>query len=573
MPSFARRTALVLSIIIIIIAINNTAYYFSTKAILTGELEDKMRTVAEQMRMAIDQSIRGQAFIEELLARQLRTASIAVKYALDPDIGNVTNRDLASLRDELSVANLSLIQQTGDQFVATRWAEPDRAHLGTIRNGHLGDALRRMADRKPVDAGPGQTLPDFWAGPFEKTGGDPDGLQKRGYFYDGKTGYVIAAAVGPDAMHRFNGQFGPDAVASRLLEQHDFVREITVFNHDVFGKEAKIQRDGGLETWLQLKRNPILYGTYELADPEHDPEGVRTAMAQNQIVTRHMLRDGERLYKMYVPVRDADIPYVIAITGDEAYIRDKLNNQFRFLALIVLTGSLLSIVIIIVVVRLIETRRDIAVRSTQEAYIHEVNELFTTIRGQRHDFLNQVQTIHTMATLNKWDDLKAFTAELIGEIRIINDIINIGNPALAALIQAKVVSAANRKIRLVYDISDLKDVSLGIKSVDIVKIIGNLVDNAFDEVASLPEPDRQVDLFVREKDTHLHIRVTNPGRVISDEELEHMLQSGYTTRTDGKHHGLGLAIIRERVRHYRGNIRFINPPEGGLTVEVFIPLQ
>jgi len=573
MPSFAGRTALALAVIIIIIAINNTAYYFSTKAILTGELEENMKSVAEQMRMAIDQSVNGQAYVESLLAQQLRAASIAVKYALDPDIANVSNRELETLRDELSVANISLLQQTDGQFVSTRWTEPDRAHLGAIRQGERSEALERLLSGEPAEAGLGQSLPGFWASPFEKTGGDPDDMQKRGYFYDGSANYVISASIGPDGMRDFNEQFGPDAVAAKLLEQYAFLREITVFNHGVFGKEAKIQRGDGHETWLHLKRNPILYGTYRMADAEQDLEGVGTAMEQNRIVTRQIIRDGQRLYRMYVPVQNPDIPYVIGITADQAFIRDRLNDQFRFLALIVLTGSLLSIVIIIAAVRLFETRRDIAVRKTQEAYIHEVNELFTTIRGQRHDFLNQVQTIHTMATLNKWEDLKAFTAELIGEIRVINDIINIGNPALAALIQAKVVSAANRKIHLVYDISDLKDVKLGIKSVDIVKIIGNLVDNAFDEVASLPEPDRRVDLFVQEKDTRLHIRVSNPGRVISDTELENMLQSGYTTRTDGEHHGLGLAIIRERVRHYRGNIRLTNPPEGGLAVDVFIPLQ
>lgn len=573
MSIFTRRTALVLAIIIIILAINNTAYYFSTKSILIEELEEKMETVARQMRISIENSEAGHAYIEQLLAQNLRSASIAIKYALDPDIENVTNEQLLALRDELDIAHISLFQQTEDDIVSFRWTEPDEAYLGTNNWGYWYDAFLQLLNLEEVDVGRGQTLPHFWAGPFEISTADPDHTYKWGYFYDGTTNYIIDPYIHLDHIREFDEQVGPDAVVAKLVEQNDFVREITVFNYDIFGTEPKISRNAKNETWVHLARRPILYGTYEHGDETFDLEGVRVSMEENRIVSKPLSLGGNRLYKMFIPVPDAELPYVIGITADYAIIQDKLNEQFRFLAMIVLTGSLLSIAVIVLTIRLFETRRDSAVRSTQEAYIHEVNELFTTIRGQRHDFLNQVQTIHTMATLGKLDDLKAFTAELIGEIRVINDIIRIGNPALAALIQSKVVSAANRKIQLSYQISDLNDVELGIKSVDIVKIIGNLVDNAFDEVASLPEEERRVDLTVLDKDKHLRIEVHNPGRVISDEERAKLAESGYTTRKDGKHHGLGLAIIKERVRHYRGAIRITNPPSGGLAVEVVIPLE
>lgn len=573
MSAITRRTALVLSIIIVILATNNIAYYFSTKAMLINELDQKMETVAKQMRISIEQSEVAQVFIESLLAQNLRTASIAVKYALDPDIEQVTNLQLMQLRDELDVAHISLFVKTEDDIVSHRWTEPEEAFLGTNNWGYWYDAFLQLMALETVDVGRGQTLPHFWSGPYEISTADPSETYKWGYFYDGTTNYMIDPYIRLDKIGEYAEQVGPDAVVGKLVEQNDFVREITVFNHEIFGTEPKVSRNAKNETWVHLARRPILYGTYEYGHPELDVSGVHTSMAENRIVARQMTVGEDRLYKMYIPVRDSELPYVIGITSDYAIIQDKLNEQFRFLALIVLTGSLLSLAIIIGVVRLFERRRDIAVRSTQEAYIREVNELFTTIRGQRHDFLNQVQTIHTMATLGKLDDLKSFTAELIGEIRVINDIIRIGNPALAALTQAKVVSAANRKIRFLYQISDLDDVELGIKSVDIVKIIGNLVDNAFDEVAGLDEADRQVELKVVEQSGHLCIEVKNPGRVISDEDLARLADTGYTTRSDGKHHGLGLAIIRERVRHYRGDMRMTNPPEGGLKVEVMIPLE
>ena len=119
--------------------------------------------------------------------------------------------------------------------------------------------------------------------------------------------------------------------------------------------------------------------------------------------------------------------------------------------------------------------------------MEEINQLFHSIRAQRHDFMNHVQTIHSLAELNKMDELKAYTSELTGEIRQMNDIINIGNPAIAALIRAKISQAELLKVRFETNINDMNKMELGVKSLDMTRIFGNLIDNAYDEVMNYPE--------------------------------------------------------------------------------------
>lgn len=573
MSRLTKQTALALVIIFIVLAINNTFYYYSTKKLLIQELDEKIENVAEQLRISIEHADSGRKFVEGLIAQHLRSASIAIQYALDPDINNVTTDQLLTLRDQLGVRHITLFTQTEDDIVGVRWTDPDEKHISTKNWSYWYDAFQELFALQPVTVDKGETLPNFWSGPYEISTANPKYIDKWGYYYDGTTNYMIDPYVGDDLIQAYNNEIGPPAVLDKLLSANPSLKEITVFNHAIFGTTPKESKNAKNETWVHLQRRPILYGSYELGDEKKDLESIHRAMEESRVITRLETVNGVRVYKSFVPVPVAELPYVIGITTDYSIIQNKLNEQFRNLAFIVLTATLLSIITVIAALRLFQQRKDTAVQSTQETYIHEVNELFTTIRGQRHDFLNQVQTIHTMASMGKIEDLKRFTSELIDDIHLINDIILIGNPALAALIQAKLVAAANKKINFTYDISDLDDIKLGVKSVDFVKIIGNLIDNAFDEVTNHSEDQRTVKLCVHEKDGFLRIRISNPCREMTEEELRTIFNPGFTTRGGKKHQGLGLAITKERVHYYKGTIKAYYLPEEGIVLEAQIPLS
>ncbi|MDF2719587.1 MAG: CitS protein, partial [Paenibacillus sp.] len=190
-----------------------------------------------------------------------------------------------------------------------------------------------------------------------------------------------------------------------------------------------------------------------------------------------------------------------------------------------------------------------------------------------HDFLNHVQTIHTFLQLKKYDDLHRYTGELLGEIRQTNDIIQIGHPAVAAIVQSKVVIAMDRKIDFRHDFLLTGNFNLGITSVDIVIIIGNLVDNAFDEVTHLPVHERWVELRGSYHAGSLVISVRNPGRTLSDEEKAKIFAPGYSTKKTADHSGLGLAVTKKRVGYYKGSITVESDQEQGTVFTVSIPLQ
>ena len=240
----------------------------------------------------------------------------------------------------------------------------------------------------------------------------------------------------------------------------------------------------------------------------------------------------------------------------------------------IVVASVLSAITTLMTIRSVTSAKDKDILTAQETFIEEIENLFTTIRGQRHDFLNHVQVILSLVKLGKKDDLERYVSELVGEIVEINDLIQIGHPALAALIKSKMVYAMDRKIDFRYSFEGMERMGQSITSVDYVKIAGNLLDNAIEEVMNRPVEDRWIDIQGRTDEINLYLKVTNPWKPLSEEMKSKIFLPGFSTKKNGPHSGLGLSIVNERVRFYDGNIQVYDDHAGQkLSFLVTIPLK
>lgn len=233
--------------------------------------------------------------------------------------------------------------------------------------------------------------------------------------------------------------------------------------------------------------------------------------------------------------------------------------------------SLASMILMFMTIRFISHTKNQAILSTQETYVEEIDNLFTTIRGQRHDFLNHVQVIQSFVQMGKMKELERYVTELVGEIVEINDLIQIGNPALAALIKSKLVYALDRKIDLRYSFEGMSRIGRSIASVDYVKIAGNLLDNAIDEVIKLPGPDRWIHIQGSTDEEHLYLCVSNPAFNLTEDVKLNMFRPGFSTKSAASHNGIGLSIVKEQVRRYQGWIG-AETTEGVISFKVKLPL-
>lgn len=102
---------------------------------------------------------------------------------------------------------------------------------------------------------------------------------------------------------------------------------------------------------------------------------------------------------------------------------------------------------------------------------------------------------------------------------------------------------------------------------DLNEIMGNLLDNAGKWSASY------VELSLEQHNDTATIMVTDNGTGVANAEKANLGQRGLRLDEQIPGHGLGLAIVREIIARYSGQIEFLTGTKGGLKVWIEIPLQ
>lgn len=294
----------------------------------------------------------------------------------------------------------------------------------------------------------------------------------------------------------------------------------------------------------------------------------RTGRAPGRRVLQFLVDERNRYIQHYAVLVFIQC-FILVILFISRYIHARVEET-RFLFYVAIFAV---IVFTFLTIRLIARARDEAIRSTQEAFVGDLMQMITTIRGQRHDFVNHVQTMYAMLTMKKYEQLKQYMEEVVGEIQSVSRLADkIPATALESLLTAKQAIAQSRQIRFEYRLAELPHGLSAVRSIDLVRIVGNLVDNAFDEVMKRGEHARFVTLDIFQADGELRISVGNAGDPLPEDERKRIFTPGYSTKKKG-HEGLGLSIVVERVRHYGGDVEVGFQPERGVVFTARIPID
>jgi|GEM_PF-451913 len=574
-----------ISSIVLLVIINNVVFFYITRYLLQQELEQQLISLGAQIRQAAEQKRIGLDLFEEQISRELRAASIAAKYALDDDVENISAEQLTELAKELDLSHITLLKKLeNNDILLYQSSDPKQINKSTASWDPWHRIFQELFAGKNIDEEwLGTSLPNFWSGPYEVSSTDYTNIYKWGYFYDGTTNYMIDPYVDYTAVNIYNEATGLDRLFEDLIHSNESLLEISIVNPLTFPNDkVTIEEDGS--TRKHIVQRPVLYGSYNYKS-KYDELDVRKAFNNGERFIRTERTKDAYTYKMFIPVsveeeRLAMVDeegqpmegYVLVITANYEYIAQSMRESVIRVALLTLMITAVMVPAVILVMNYFKNLREEAVKVAQDTYIEEINALFQSIRSQRHDFINQVQTIHSLIKLKHYDEVEKFTAEIAGEIHFINDYINIGNPAVAALIRSKLSQAEAYHIEFIHDVKAVKLTALAGQALDINRIVGNLIDNAFDEVLKYDESLRNVTLYGREEQHILHLKICNYCENAKEKINLPLYKSGFSTKL-GDHHGLGLSIIASIVKQYKGEIQMHALDETTIAFEVRIPLK
>jgi len=196
----------------------------------------------------------------------------------------------------------------------------------------------------------------------------------------------------------------------------------------------------------------------------------------------------------------------------------------------------------------------IRLKSNYDALIESywnLEELNSTLRAQRHDYLNHLQVVYGMMELEEYHDLHNYLEPVYKDMLKTGKALKTSKPAINALLKAKMGEAEGKDIDVYVEVkSDLSE--LQVADWEICKVLSNLIDNA---MTALEEQNdrKKIEIDITETKEEYVFSVSNNGPMIPEKVQEHIFKQGFTTKKE-EGHGMGLYIVQNVLKENAGNI-------------------
>lgn len=190
--------------------------------------------------------------------------------------------------------------------------------------------------------------------------------------------------------------------------------------------------------------------------------------------------------------------------------------------------------------------------------IQNLEDLNVKLREQRHDYLNQIQIVNGLLQLGEYEEAREYLRPVFKDIMKVNRALRTAQPAVNALLWAKLEAAGEQGIDFYPEIGT-QLAGLPIEPWEFCKILSNLIDNAMTALGER-SGEKWIRLIMQETPSEYRIRVCNNGPEITSEQRKHIFNRGYTTKK-GEGHGMGLAIVASILRDAGGAISVESSPE------------
>ncbi|QCH27945.1 sensor histidine kinase [Clostridium tyrobutyricum] len=194
----------------------------------------------------------------------------------------------------------------------------------------------------------------------------------------------------------------------------------------------------------------------------------------------------------------------------------------------------------------------------QEHQIKNMEEIISIIRQEKHDFANHINVIWGLCSLNKpntVERIRTYVSGISDTIHSSFKYINTGNDYLDGLLSIKNNYAIKNDIN--FDIMiDEPFSKIKIKENELISIVSNLIDNAFEAFlfgSDIENKKITFDTFIENK--KFYIEISNNADMIPKDIQDKIFNKGFSTKTKkSSDHGFGLYITKQLIEQNDGFI-------------------
>lgn len=210
--------------------------------------------------------------------------------------------------------------------------------------------------------------------------------------------------------------------------------------------------------------------------------------------------------------------------------------------------------------------------------LSQVKHFADNLRVMRHESLNWMAMLAGLLHMKEYDKaISILEAKSLGSQRILDFVSSrFQNHAICGLLLGKYSRANELGLQLELDPAcQLKEIPATLTEVMLISIIGNLLDNAFDAIMNLKEPQlisehNRIELYISDETNELVIEVADQGVGIDPTIRDHLFERGITSKASDDH-GIGLYLVSSYVQQAGGLITISDGDEGGAIFSIFIP--
>ena len=188
------------------------------------------------------------------------------------------------------------------------------------------------------------------------------------------------------------------------------------------------------------------------------------------------------------------------------------------------------------------------VSEQEKQHQKELKSFIKMIRAQRHDFNLHLHAVNGLLEAGKYDECREYVQKMVSETEYVNEVLPIYDTSISAMLYAYRSDAENNGIPMKLDITNnLK--GLAPEAYEINRIIGNLLQNAIDEVSRAKDREYGIVVKIYESNGSSVIDISNKfdGDI---SEISHMFEYSYSGKKN--HEGLGLSTVQRIAESYKG---------------------
>lgn len=201
-----------------------------------------------------------------------------------------------------------------------------------------------------------------------------------------------------------------------------------------------------------------------------------------------------------------------------------------------------------------------------------VQDYVDALRAQAHEFMNRLHVILGLVKLKSYSQLATYINKIASdheeEINFVAK--RVKEPVLAGFILSKLSLSREKKV-----VMHLAEESYVPKPWDseivheLVTIIGNLVENAFDAVGNSAYKEIELHMYYDKESLSIHVSDTGEG--ILPAVSNNLFHKGISSKEGNR--GFGLHLVQRSLERLEGTIEFESRPGEGTVFMVNIPYK